>query len=213
MSWSVPASSGSHRTGAAALALAVVMSIGACGGGAAVPTNDAPAGTSDLGVDSTPAAPTAAEPAPTTAEQTEAGGQDAGFECSLDAITSCGGSATLTFGGEPVVFDFFACFTGDDAARAFGHDGTKFAALGQRSGSGGPATVGIGIIDHGAIDTYELVYVPSPESNSEWHGDAVEDGMTVEGDHVAFDGDLVEAVDGALTGQRMAASLDATCGA
>ncbi len=210
---SAPANSGRHRPGAAALALAMVISIGACGGGAAVPTDAASTATSDLAVDPTPTAPTSAEPAAPTAEQTEAGGQDAGFECSLDAFASCGGSATLTLGGEPVVFDFFACFTGDDASRAFGHDGTRFAALGQRSGSGGPDTVGIGIVDHGAIDIEELVYSPSGASNTEWHRDSDGQGITVEGDHVAFDGDLVEAVGGTLTGQQIAASLDATCGA
>ncbi len=213
MSWYAPAGSGSHRPGAAALALAVVISISACGGGAATTADAASTATSNPAVDPTPAAPTAAEPAAPTAEQTEAGGQDAAFECSLDAFTSCGGSATLTFGGEPFVFDFFACFTGDDAARAFGHDGTRFAALGQRSGSGGPDTVGIGIVEHGAIDTHELVYVPSGEPNTEWHRDSDSQRITVQGDHVTFDGDLVEAVGGTLTGQQVAASLDATCGA
>ena len=128
-------------------------------------------------------------------------------------MASCGGSATLTLAGEPVVFDFFACFTGDDAVRAFGRDRTRFAALGQRSGSGGPDTVAIGIVKLGAIDIYELVYVPSGASNAEWHGDSDSQVITVEADRVAFDGDLIEAVGGTPTGQQVAASLDATCAA
>jgi hypothetical protein len=201
---STPANSERRRPAAAVLALAIAMSISACGGGAAVSTDPATAATSGPAADSTSAAPTAG--------QTGAGGQGAASECSLDAIASCGGSATLTLAGEPVVFDFFGCFTGADAAIAFGQDAATFTGLGQVSVGGGPATLFVAVLERGALVTYQLIYVPSGASNTEWGADNSEsEQITVDGDHVAFDGDVIQAVNGTPTGEHVAATLEATC--
>lgn len=208
---------GSHRPRAVVVAVAVAMSIGACGGEAATPDGTGSPTTSGAAADTTAAGPTTAVPASTettttTSEQTESGGEATNSECSLETPANCGGTATLILAGETITFDFFACYFDDDAAAAVGSDGATFAALGQVSQAGGTASVGGNTIERLGIPTHEVFYAPGGDSSTQWHGETASDLLEIEGKRVTYEGDFVEVVDGAATGQREVASLEATCG-
>jgi len=194
------------------IAVAFVLSLGACGGEAAAPGDTGSPTTPDTGVDPTTAASTSEEATTTTSEPTESDGQVPNSDCSLETPAACGGSATLIFAGENIAFDFFACFFDENAAAAVGSDGATFAVLGQVPQAGGTASVGANTIERLGTPTHEVVYVAGGDSSTQWHGETETDLLEIEGNRVTFAGDFVEVVDGEATGQRVAASLDAICG-
>ena len=202
-----------HRS---ALTLGVVASVmaSACGGGSSAPNETSPQTTAAVGGGTTSAAPSVTAPAEgqsttTTSEGVESE-EPTSSECSLDAPASCGGSATLVFDGETIEFDFFACFFDADAAAAVGSDGVTFAALGQVADAGGIASVGASVNE--TTFANEVFYVPGGDPNTQWHGDNEGDLLKVEGNRVTYQGDLLEVVDGSVTGAKVDGSLDATCG-
>lgn len=193
------------------LALAVLLAVlvSSCGGGASQTDDTSSLTTVDAETDVSSAPTTAAPPDEEPTTTTSESEQPTGSECSLEDPASCGGSATLVFGGEIIEFDFFACYFDDDAAAAVGSDSATFAALGQVSRAGGTASVGANSIEYG-ITTHEVFY--GPDSNTAWHGEEATDLLQIEGNRVFFEGNFVEVVDGAVTGQSEVGSLDATCG-
>jgi hypothetical protein len=203
---------GRGRLASIAAAVAIACLITACGGSGASADTSLPTQPAEATADATRAGQTADAAAPSASDSmaSDDAGPVAGG-CSLDAPASCGGSATLVIGGETIEFDFFACYTGDDAVVATRSDSGTFASIGQVSRNGATATVGFTIVERLGVPIYELVYAGG-DSNANWHGVDENDQMTVEGGSVSFEGDFAETIDSEPTGQTQSGSLKATCG-
>ena len=220
MSWSA-SSRISGRVPKTLIAVAVATAtFSACGGDSSQPADTSTPPASNAGTQPTTEEPPTSEgPPDTPAESTDPEEPTASAGCSLDDFrdgdtvkeASCGGSATVILGGETVVFDSFACFTGADAIEATGSDRTTFTSIGVASHDGGLAAI---VFSHRDVNItrYEIAYVPDVDSDVVWHGQATSGVVVVDGNQVSFEGEFEEVSGGdTATGGVEAGSVDATC--
>ena len=220
MASTAPTDASSRWSSAAVAFAAVTLLISACSSDSSSNASETTQAQSDVQAEtSTSGSSTTEAPPVTPGVATEPGDPTASAGCAIDDFVdgdtlkpaSCGGSATAVLKGETIEFGSFGCFTGADAIEATRSDDGTFSSLGVVPYGDGLAAVVVSARGS-AISIYEILLVLDIASDLVWHGQANDGVVTIDGDHVAFEGEFVEVSGGSTpTGAVEVGSIEATC--